>query len=68
MKGKTGVRKMAVGGALGALAAGDLRGAIGGVIPQAMLRKKLEEEALKATEAKKPAAMKRGGAVKKGKK
>jgi hypothetical protein len=59
------VKKMALGGALGALAAGDIRGAIPGVVPQMMVQKKLREEAESAAKKKKqaPQAMAKGGKV-----
>lgn len=59
----TAPKKMMVGGALGALAAGDIRGAIPGVVPQMLVQKKLQEEAENAKRKKDAAPMAKGGMV-----
>lgn len=55
------VKKKALGGALGAMASGDIRGAIGGVIPNMLVQKKLREEAEAAANKDEPKKMAKGG-------
>ncbi len=50
------VKKMAFGGALGALAAGDIRGAIPGLLPQMMVQKHLRKKASKVEDAQEEAS------------
>lgn len=55
------VKKMFVGGALGALAAGDIRGAIPGALPKMLVEKRLRKEAEAKASAKKESGSKAPG-------
>ena len=72
---KKPVKKKAIGGALGALAEGNLKGAIPGVLPQMMLRERDKRKARRREEQEGPSTpssiegptgMKRGGKVGRG--
>lgn len=64
---KKPVKKKAIGGALGALASGDMRGAITGVLPMMLMdrdkKRKERDKRARDTVVGSPTQMKRGGKI-----